>query len=203
MGLSRLATTLDGSAGLLTSNEVRTMKFNEIKTLALGLCILASAIAITSCNETVNTALVERANSERNFKSFADSTGYVKVSLNSIQGDNFVYVKQLNNVSPTDDARKPLQTDRVSVHHRYYDLSSWVGQRQTPIPFSDNYDTPHLNPTPLMQEIPGIAIILQQMVVGQEVGVAIPWQLSSSSRLTGAPYGAFYVTIKLSAIEGE
>lgn len=177
------------------------MKLSQITALTLSLCALLGLSTLTSCNETVDNRLIERANSERNFKSFADSTGYTKLSLNTIQGDNFVYVKQLNNIRPTEGARKPLQTDRVSVHYRYYELSSWVGQKQAPLPFRDNYDRPHLNPTPLMQEIPGIGLVLQQMVVGQEVGVAIPWQLSSSGALIGSPYSALYVTLKLSGIE--
>lgn len=179
------------------------MKLLKTTTLALALCTLMGVSAITSCNENIDTGLVERSNSEKNFKSFADSTGYTKVSLNNIQGDNFVYVKQLNNVRPTEGARRPLQTDRVSVHYRYYELSSWVGQKQAPIPFDHNYDMPHVNTKPLMQLVPGVGIVLQQMVVGQEVGVAIPWQLAGSGSLIGSPYSALYVTLKLSGIEGE
>lgn len=171
------------------------------KLCLLGAALLALGLSTTGCNQTIDRQLMLRAESERLFKTFADSTSYKKVSINSIQGDGYVYVKQLNDIKPKAGDRMPLQTDRVVIQFRQYFLSDWVTHKDKAVPFRDNYEIPNPQSKPLMREIPGLAIVLQQMVVGQEVAVAIPWQLSGGNDLIISPFAALYSVVKLKGIE--
>lgn len=173
------------------------MKFKSIASLALGLMLLLSS----SCNEEVNYTLEQRAKDESTFQAFKDSSSYKAISLPGIYGDNFVYMKWINKGSRD---VKPKQTDQIRMHYSGYFLQTWVKGKEQGL-FDTNFDQETLPLMPVDNLILGMKIALQNMVEGDEVGVAIPWYLAygaDGGRVIPG-YTSLYFRVKLVEIESK
>lgn len=147
------------------------MKLSKaILTIALTLGL---GLGVTSCNEDIDRGRVYRSENEQAFLSYKDKEGYQKVSLPGLHGDSYVYAKWTKKGGGT---IKPKLTDRVRIRYRSYLLTEWNGSNRQGLIYS-NYTEENPKSQNIATEIEGVRIALQNMVVGDEVTVIIPWYL--------------------------
>lgn len=170
-------------------------KISALLTLASFLCIML----FSSCQDRVDNKKVWRANNERLFNAFADSTGFNKVSLDGTEA--YVYMKQLQ---PGDGKHYPIQTSRVLVH---YQLELLTGNNRF---IEGNFDSEAPTQLSITRGEPtdcikGLGIALQNMTTGEECDVIVPWYLGyGESESDGIPgYSTLRFRVRLDAIIPE
>lgn len=179
----------------------RARKWSLLWLLVLPLVSLA-----VSCSEDVDVTKQRRVTNERQFDSFSDSTDYQKVSSPGLYGDNYVYMHWI--ARGAEDAPRPKATSLVNVLYKAYYLNQWVGQ-ENPQFFDTNTNRDKRDPLSLSTTVRGFTIALENMRVGDEVGVAIPWHLAYGASglqnsLSQIPsYVALYYWVKLESIEDQ
>ncbi len=167
----------------------------------LSLCLMA--VALGSCEDNVDLTKEKRAKNEQAFLSYAKKTDYQKVSLAGLYADSYVYMKWL---SKKHEGAKPRQTDLVKMHYSGYFLTEWSKDTNAR-PFDSNTDLAVLQAGPVNGYIEGMQIALQNMSVGDKVGVIIPWYLGYGQGRYGAygqvefpGYKALYFEVELKEI---
>ncbi len=162
----------------------------------LSLCLLA--VALGSCDDSVDLSKERRSKNEKAFLSYKQRVGYERVSLPGLYEDSFVYMKWLGDKHKGD---KPKQTDLVKMHYSGYLLTSWTNNPATGL-FDSNTNLEVLHANPVDGFIEGVSIALQNMAVGDKVGVVIPWYLAYGAIGSGriAPYSALYFELELNEI---
>ncbi len=162
----------------------------------LSLCLMV--VAFSSCEEDVDLSKERRAKNEQTFLSYADKSDYEKVSLAGLYADSYVYMKWL---SEKHEGAKPKQTDLVKMHYSGYLLTEWDKNPEKGL-FDTNKEQAVLQATPVNVYINGMMIALQNMAVGDKVGVLIPWYLAYGNRGNGRipPYSALYFEVELNEI---
>ncbi|MDO4691552.1 MAG: FKBP-type peptidyl-prolyl cis-trans isomerase [Porphyromonadaceae bacterium] len=171
----------------------------QLKSIWPVLMTLALTLGAMGCNDEVNPSLEQRAREERAFHAFKDSSDYTRLTVPGLYGDNYVYAKWLKKGY---GERKAKLTDNVYIRYTGYYLTTWTGGRQQGI-FETNADQEILSPMSINGTINGWMIALQNMVEGDEIGVAIPWYLGYGAAGKGhtiAPYTSLYFTINLEQI---
>lgn len=171
----------------------------NIKSIYSAAIALALLLGSTGCNDEVNPTLEQRARDEGTFHAFKDSSDYKRITTPGLYGDNYVYAKWFKKGY---GQRKAKLTDHVYVRYTGYYLTTWVDGRQQGI-FDTNADQEILSPLSVNGTINGWMIALQNMVEGDEVGVAIPWYLAYGAQGKNraiAPYTSLYFKINLEQI---
>ncbi len=162
----------------------------------LSLCLMA--MAVVSCNEDIDLQKERRAKNEELFQSYKGEKDYEKVSLPGLYRDAFVYMKWEDEKHK---GEKPKQTDLVKMHYTGYLLSDWMkGQKESY--FDTNKHLEVLQAAPVSGYIGGMKIALQNMAVGDKVGVVIPWFLGYGQYGARAipAYAALYFEVELKEI---
>lgn len=171
-----------------------------IKTALATLALLAVG---TSCSETVDTSLLRREESEKAFASYSGDANYSKQTLGGFSGkDAFVYMQWLERGAET--APSPRATDYVRINYRGYLLSSWAKDSNSGL-FQSNFDKTMPDAMQVSNMIPGFALALQKMKVGDRVSVLIPWYLAygAVAQLSIPAYSALRFEIKLTEVLGD
>lgn len=163
--------------------------------MLLGFLFLASV----GCSKTIDTSLERRERNEKAFAEYASKEGYSKQSLPGMIGkDAFVYMQWIARGSETGEY--PKASDLVQMHYRGTFLTSG-GQ------FDSNFDREAntLEPMRVYSLVPGMAIALQNMRVGDHVRVVIPWYLGYGAvdRQIIPSYSALLFEVKLNKIIGD
>ena len=135
---------------------------------------LASLFALSSCNDTIDTQQQRREDNEKAFRSFQGKSGYSRVSIPGIYGDNYIYMKYVTRGTGT---VKPIATDNVRRQYTGYLTTDWVKDGDAAESFDSNASKTVIDPSKVSGDIIGMAIALQNMVVGDDVEVVIPWYL--------------------------
>lgn len=166
---------------------------NKIKTIFVSYIIVSIiSIILSSCNNDVSQSVIQRSNNEKYFNSFADSTGYNKISAPATYGDNFVYVKYINkNVAA--DSKHPIYTSTIKMRYRAYLLQSWIRDSRNASSISNNYNEEVLTSFAVKDLIKGEQIAVQNASVGDRLLVAIPWHLAYGA--TGYSYVPAYASM--------
>lgn len=173
------------------------------KRLLLPLAALCASYALASCSETIDTAEQRRSTNERQFLSFADSTGYQRTQLPGNLGDRYVYIKWVQRGSGTET---PASNELVKIRYRGYLTSDWVTNARTAQPFEPgNWGQVVLEESRVSSYIPGFRDALQSLHPGDEVYVVIPWYLGYGAALTRAvpTYSSLLFQLKLEEIVPE
>lgn len=168
------------------------MNVKKIVRQTLATAMSLAALCLASCSETIDTALERRSQNERAFLSYADSTGFDKVTLPGMYGDRYVYMKWSNKVS--DRSLTPKATDYVRMYYTGSLLTSGSV-------FDSNLNIAAKNTIPLMLIkrgssglIDGMAIALQNMAVGDKASIIIPWYLAYGEAGRGTAYNMIIPT---------
>lgn len=173
------------------------MKNNRLL-LLLG-AFVALLTAFTSCEKRVDSRVQWRNENEKAFASYADSTGFSKAGTD---GSNaFVYMKKLKEGMGKEF---PIETSRVLVHYEAYLLAGSKGfvdgnfDSESPIRLVISRGTPKDSPQ-------GLRIALQNMVVGEESLIVVPWHLAYGSSDFGniRGYTALRYRVQLDSIIPE
>lgn len=184
------------------------MSVRTLKTTLLASAMSLGALLLASCSETIDTAQERRSASEKAFLAYKDSTGYERVSLPGAFEDRYVYMKWLQKAE--DRSKKPKATDYIRMYYR-------AGYLLDGIVFDSNEniaDASLITPMAVKRAsgglIDGMAIALQNMAVGDEAVVVVPWYLAygeagvTSGYQTVVPsYMALSFSVKLKEIVGD
>ncbi len=161
------------------------------------------AVSLASCEENIDVSKERRAKNEQTFLSYGNKADYQKVSLAGLYADSYVYIKWL---SEKHKGEKPRQTDLVKMHYTGYFLVDWTDSKNAS-PFDSNTELAVLQAGPVNGYIQGMQIALQNMTVGDKVGVAIPWYLGYGAgkydnygRTIFPGYKALYFEVELKEI---
>ncbi len=167
----------------------------------LSLCL--GAVALASCEESRDISKEKRSQNEQTFLSYAKKSDYEKVSLEGLYADSYVYMKWLNGKH---EGIKPKQTDLVKMQYTGYFLTEWNEDKNAK-PFDSNTNLAVLQASPVNSYIMGMQIALQNMSVGDKVGVVIPWYLGYGTgkydgygRVSFPAYKALYFEVELKEI---
>ena len=162
-------------------------------TLILG---LASLFALSSCSDTIDTQQQRRENNEKAFHSFQGKSGYSRVSIPGIYGDNYIYMKYITRGTGT---VKPIATDNVRRQYTGYLTTDWVKDGDAAEFFDSNASKTVIDPSKVGGDIVGMAIALQNMVVGDDVEIVIPWYLGyGAASISSIPsYSSLFFKVKL------
>ena len=152
-----------------------------------------------SCQQQVDVAKQWRQQNEEAFASYEENPEWEKVSLPGLE--NYVMMKWSTHGTGTD---YPIETSRVKIHqeiHRIVGSNTFLGgnfDQEIPI-------TVTLNRNESEQVIIGLRIALQNMVVGDEAQVVIPWYLAYGEVQQGniTPYTALRYVLRLDEIIPE
>lgn len=169
------------------------MTYNKVLVGMLSL----GAFLLAGCSETIDTASERRVENEKAFVSYAsNSKGFEKVTLPGNFGDRYIYMKWLQRGSGT---VKPMATDNIKMHYEGAFLTNY--QSGSTERFDSNLST-HKNlvkSSTVNTYIPGMSIALQNMVVGDQAEVIIPWYLGYGDRVDVPipAYSALYFKVEL------
>lgn len=157
---------------------------------------LASLFAFSSCNDTIDTQQQRREDNEKAFRSFQGKSGYSRVSIPGIYGDNYIYMKYVTRGTGT---VKPIATDNVRRQYTGYLTTDWVKDGDAAESFDSNTTKTVIDPSKVSGDIIGMAIALQNMVVGDDVEVVIPWYLGyGAASISSIPsYSSLFFKVKL------
>ena len=157
---------------------------------------LASLFALSSCNDTIDTQQQRREDNEKAFRSFQGKSGYSRVSIPGIYGDNYIY---MNDVTRGTGTVKPIATDNVRRQYTGYLTTDWVKDGNVAESFDSNASKTVIDPSKVSGDIIGMAIALQNMVVGDDVEVVIPWYLGyGAASISSIPsYSSLFFKVKL------
>lgn len=181
----------------------------SVRSITSKLAVVAlGALLLTNCTETIDTTQERRSASEKAFLAYKDSTGYERVSLPGAFEDRYVYMKWTTKA--TDRSQMPKATDYIRMYYRAaYLLDGIVFDNNENIA-----DASIIPPMPIKRAssglIDGMAIALQNMAVGDEAIVVIPWYLAygesgvtSGYRTVVPSYMALSFSVKLKEIVGD
>ncbi len=162
-------------------------------TFTLG---LASLSAFSSWNDTIDTQQQRREDNEKVFRSFQGKSGYSRVSIPGIYGDNYIYMKYVTRGTGT---VKPIATDNVRRQYTGYLTTDWVKDGNVAEYFDSNASKTVIDPSKVSGDIIGMAIALQNMVVGDDVEIVIPWYLGyGAASISSIPsYSSLFFKVKL------
>ncbi len=162
------------------------------------------AVSLASCEENIDVSKERRAKNEQTFLGYAKKPDYEKVSLAGLYADSYVYMKWL---SEKHEGVKPRQTDLVKMQYTGYFLTEWSKDGENARPFDSNAELAVLQSSPVNGYITGMQIALQNMSVGDKVGLVIPWYLAYGAgkydaygRMTFPAYKALYFEVELKEI---
>lgn len=165
---------------------------------------LALALLFCSCTETIDTAAERRVENEKAFQIYAkNKDGYAKASIPGAFADHYVYMKKL---SAGSGSLKPRSTDYVKAYYTGMLLTAFNSGETHYFVSNRNVASPLLiKETRVSEELPGIRIALQNMVVGDKVSVIIPWYLGYGEvNLAPVPtYSALRYEVELVEILGD
>lgn len=155
---------------------------------------------LTSCQERYNPTEEWRRENEKAFADFASNTDFKTVTVDGSTA--FVYMRYITHGKGTTN---PIETSRVELHYSYAYLSGNKAQ------IDGNFDSEKPATVPLNREgadnncVLGLRIALQNMVVGDETEVIIPWYLGYGSKATNSvrAYSALRYHLKLDSIIPE
>lgn len=174
------------------------MKSKTITYLCVSLLSWVMLALLTSCQESVDASTQWRMNNESSFREYEGKENYKKVSLEGSTA--YVYMKWLTHGTGTE---YPIATSRIECHYEarllvndYLFDGNYASER--PATFSIYRDASHML-------IEGVRIGLQNMVVGDEAEIIIPWYLAYGAK--GAPsvnpYSALKFKMRLDRIIPE
>ncbi len=166
--------------------------------LRVALVTLLSLLLLASCEDPIDATTQWRINNESSFNEYASKEDYTKASLPGSSA--YVYMKWL---AHGEGKEYPIETSRIKCH---YEMRMLVGDKVV----DGNYGSERsaqfaINRGPKNQLIEGARIGLQQMVVGDEAEIIIPWYLAYGDSRSGEinPYSALKFRIKLEEIIPE
>ncbi len=168
--------------------------------IPLLLCgILAVSSILTSCDKKIDATLEWRMDNEKRFEEYSIKKDFKKVTIDGL--NPFVYMHW---IKKGEGKEYPIQTSRVLVHYECFLLA---GNKS----FVDgNFDQEKslrlvLDRGKEGQSIVGVQIALQNMVVGDETEVIIPWYLAYGDKAKDSlrPYSALRYRIRLDKIIPE
>jgi FKBP-type peptidyl-prolyl cis-trans isomerases 1 len=166
-----------------------------LKSFVLG---LLSLVLLSSCEGTIDNVTQWRINNESAFKEYASKEDYKRVSMDGTSA--YVYMKWLTHGGGKE---YPIETSRIRCH---YEMRLLVSDKI--IDGNLGSERPAeltINRGPKQKLIEGARIGLQQMVVGDEAEIIIPWYLAYGDKGTKGinPYTALKFRIKLEEIIPE
>lgn len=166
--------------------------------LKASLVMLLSLLLLASCEDPIDATTQWRINNESSFKEYASKEDYKKASIPGSSA--YVYMKWL---AHGEGKEYPIETSRIKCH---YEMRMLVGNKVV----DGNYGSERsaeftINRGPKKQLVEGARIGLQQMVVGDEAEIIIPWYLAYGERRTEeiSPYSALKFRVKLEEIIPE
>ncbi|AEE12176.1 FKBP-type peptidyl-prolyl cis-trans isomerase [Porphyromonas asaccharolytica] len=172
------------------------MKYNL--SLRASLLALLSLLLLTACEDPIDASTQWRINNESSFNEYASNEEYTKASIEGSSA--YVYMKWL---AHGEGKEYPIETSRIKCH---YEMRLLVGDKVV----DGNYGSERsaefaINRGPKNQLVEGARIGLQQMVVGDEAEIIIPWYLGYGERRSGEinPYSALKFRVKLEEIIPE
>ena len=165
-----------------------------------GALLLSSVFVFSSCSETIDVNAERRAENEKVFLSYASAKNFEKVSLPGNYGDRYIYMNKKVSGSGT---VAPRATDLIKMHYEVALLSTY--KSGTPRFFDGNFNRQNVSSMRISDLIPGVAIALQSMKVGDKAEVLIPWFLAYGSRDSQVvpAFSALYYNIELLSIVGD
>lgn len=159
---------------------------------------LLSLLLLTACEEPIDSVTQWRISNESTFNEYASKEDYQKASIEGSSA--YVYMKWLTH---GEGKEYPIETSRIRCH---YEMRMLVGDKVV----DGNYGSERpaefaINRGARNQLIEGARIGIQQMVVGDEAEIIIPWYLGYGERSAGEinPYSALKFRIKLEEIIPE
>lgn len=171
------------------------MKYNL--SLRVALVALLSLI-LASCEDPIDASTQWRITNESTFNEYSSKEEYQKASIEGSSA--YVYMKWL---AHGDGKEYPIETSRFKCH---YEMRLLVGDKVV----DGNYGSERpavfaINRGLKNQLVEGARIGLQQMVVGDEAEIIIPWYLAYGERRSGDinPYTALKFRVKLEEIIPE
>lgn len=160
---------------------------------------LIALFAFTACQERYNATEEWRRENEKAFEDFASNKEYEAVSIDGSTA--FVYMKYLKHGTGTVN---PIETSRIQIH---YSCAYLAGNKAE---IDSNFDsekpaTMAIHRGGANDCILGVRIALQNMVVGDETEVIIPWFLGYGSSTTSSVrgYSALRFHLQLDSIIPE
>ena len=172
------------------------MKYNL--SLRASLLALLSLLLFTACEDPIDASTQWRINNESSFNEYASNEEYSKAAIEGSSA--YVYMKWL---AHGEGQEYPIETSRIKCH---YEMRLLVGDKVV----DGNYGSERsaefaINRGPKNQLVEGARIGLQQMVVGDEAEIIIPWYLAYGERRSGEinPYSALKFRVKLEEIIPE
>ncbi len=168
------------------------------------LAIIGLLVATASCKKEMNAETQRHIDNNTAFAEYEKNSEYRKVSMDGISGHVMMKWNKLG-----DGELYPISTSRVDVH---YIMKSLIRDQV----IEDNFQTE--TPTRLTiyrsetdRTIYGLAVALQNMVVGDECEVIIPWYMgfgsvgkAATATTAAVPsYTALRITIRLEGIVPE
>lgn len=175
---------------------------NKIQIISIVALLFSATFLFTSCKDSLDDISSWRLQNENAFKNYEKEEGYEKVTIDGFAP--FVYVKWFEKVERNSKSVFPIETSRVVIH---YQLSRIVGDTSI---IETNYDNEagtffSLNRGASEQIIVGLRIALQNMLVGDEAEVIIPWFLAYGQHggKSIRPYTALKYRVRLDEIIPE
>ena len=177
----------------MKNNLIHLRAFLSIGLLALFVLLPAG------CNTALSSSDQWRLQNEAAFLKYEKDEEYTKVTIDGLSP--FVMMKWLQRGSGKE---YPIETSRVKLHYRYYSL---VGNTEL---VDGNYNQESssiftINRGTAAQVIVGLRIALQNMVVGDEAEIIIPWYLAYGEKASQGlrPYSALRYVVRLDGIVAE
>lgn len=147
------------------------MIYSIYQRLFIGAIALFS---LGSCSENINPELEARSANEKAFFSYEQNNEYQKVSLPGNFLDRYILIKWINKSESRDQI--PRSTDYVKIQYRGRLLRGlFEFDRQ------ERENIKLYKKTQVNSYIPGVSIALQNMSVGDEAEIVIPWYLAYGS----------------------
>ena len=166
--------------------------------LRASLLTMLALLLLTACEDPIDATTQWRVNNERTFNEYASNEEYTKASIEGSSA--YVYMKWL---AHGEGKEYPIETSRIKCH---YEMRLLVGDKVV----DGNYGSERpsefaINRGPKNQLVEGARIGLQQMVVGDEAEIIIPWYLGYGEKRSKEinPYTALKFRVKLDEIIPE
>ena len=161
--------------------------------------LVASALLGASCSKTIDVAEERRSTNEAEFRAFADSTGFERVTIPGITGTSFVYMK----VTKAGDPNVPVDyTDNVHLFRDTYLTSDWRKENWNARRIHQTLGTNAVTPEAVGSLKIGLQIAVQNLHEGAEATVVIPWYLNNLNTTTERTeaYTSLYVRLHLAKV---
>ena len=166
--------------------------------LRVALVTLLSLLLLASCEDPIDATTQWRINNENSFNEYASKEDYTKASIPGSSA--YVYMKWL---AHGEGKEYHIETSRIKCH---YEMRMLVGDKLVDGNYSSERPADFaINRGPKNQLVEGARIGIQQMVVGDEAEIIIPWYLGYGERRSGEinPYTALKFRVKLEEIIPE